>query len=134
MPNKTLDILFEQTTSAYWSITLLEKPTNWKTTLALHSNRTTGPATFDNSSTSSSEQKCSLTMPSPSKTCRKNLSLTPSTVNSDDSAEGSLMALQREHIREVLEKENGNKSASARTLGVERRKLYRMMNQHEIDT
>jgi len=49
------------------------------------------------------------------------------------SSEGSLMALQREHIVEVLEKENGNKSAAARALGVERRKLYRMMKQHRIE-
>ena len=47
--------------------------------------------------------------------------------------EGSLMALQREHIKEVLERENGNKSAAARILGVERRKLYRMMKQHGIE-
>ena len=43
------------------------------------------------------------------------------------------MALQRQHIKEVLEKENGNKSAAARILGVERRKLYRMMKEHGID-
>tara|TARA_R110002049_G_scaffold4601_5_gene32609 strand:- start:843902 stop:845239 length:1338 start_codon:yes stop_codon:yes gene_type:complete len=48
-------------------------------------------------------------------------------------AAGSLMSLQREHIIEVLEKENGNKSAAARILGVERRKLYRMMKEHGID-
>ena len=48
-------------------------------------------------------------------------------------AEGSLVALQREHIKEVLEKENGNKSAAARTLGVERRKLYRMLKQLGIE-
>lgn len=47
--------------------------------------------------------------------------------------EGTLMTLQREHIREVLEKEKGNKSAAARILGVERRKLYRMMKQHGIE-
>lgn len=48
--------------------------------------------------------------------------------------EGSLMALQRKHILEVLEQQNGNKSAAARILGVERRKLYRMMKQHGIDS
>ncbi len=46
---------------------------------------------------------------------------------------GSLMSLQRDHILEVLEQENGNKSAAARILGVERRKLYRMMKQHRIE-
>ncbi|QDV12871.1 Nitrogen regulation protein NR(I) [Rosistilla oblonga] len=47
--------------------------------------------------------------------------------------EGSLMTVQREHIAEVLARENGNKSAAARILGVERRKLYRMMKQHGIE-
>jgi len=55
-----------------------------------------------------------------------------STTSADEGAEGSLLALQREHIKEVLERENGNKSAAARILGVERRKLYRMMKQHGI--
>ncbi|TWT49261.1 Transcriptional regulatory protein ZraR [Rubripirellula amarantea] len=49
-------------------------------------------------------------------------------------SEGTLMTLQRQHIAEVLEKANGNKSAAARILGVERRKLYRMMKQHGIDS
>ncbi|QEG22667.1 sigma-54-dependent transcriptional regulator [Mariniblastus fucicola] len=48
-------------------------------------------------------------------------------------AAGSLMALQCQHIKDVLEQENGNKSAAARVLGVERRKLYRMMKQHGIE-
>lgn len=42
-------------------------------------------------------------------------------------AVGSLIALEREHIAEVLHREKGNKSKAARALGVERRKLYRMM-------
>ncbi|MEW4530004.1 sigma-54 dependent transcriptional regulator [Maioricimonas sp. JC845] len=46
---------------------------------------------------------------------------------------GSLMALQRDHILEVLKDVGGNKSAAARILGVERRKLYRMMKQHGIE-
>lgn len=58
-----------------------------------------------------------------------------STRNSkSDASEGSLLELQRQHITEVLERENGNKSAAARILGVERRKLYRMMKQHGIET
>ncbi|WP_283434191.1 sigma-54-dependent transcriptional regulator [Neorhodopirellula lusitana] len=52
----------------------------------------------------------------------------------DDVPQGSLISLQREHIKEVLEQENGNKSAAARVLGVERRKLYRMMKQHGLET
>lgn len=43
------------------------------------------------------------------------------------------MALQRDHILEVLKDVGGNKSAAARILGVERRKLYRMMKQHGIE-
>ncbi|MEZ6079850.1 MAG: helix-turn-helix domain-containing protein [Pirellulaceae bacterium] len=45
---------------------------------------------------------------------------------------GSLLALQRDHIAEVLQRENGNKSRAARALGIERRKLYRMMEKHGI--
>lgn len=44
----------------------------------------------------------------------------------------SLFALQRDHIAEVLRRENGNKSKAARALGIERRKLYRMMEKHGI--
>ncbi|TWT81351.1 Transcriptional regulatory protein ZraR [Planctomycetes bacterium CA13] len=47
-------------------------------------------------------------------------------------AVGSLIALEREHIAEVLHRENGNKSKAARALGVERRKLYRLMEKHGI--
>ncbi len=46
---------------------------------------------------------------------------------------GSLIALQRQHIGEVLQRENGNKSKAAKALGIERRKLYRMMEKHGID-
>ncbi len=53
--------------------------------------------------------------------------------HADADSEGSLVTLQRDHIKEVLEQENGNKSAAARILGVERRKLYRMMKQHGIE-
>lgn len=45
---------------------------------------------------------------------------------------GSLLTLQRDHIAEVLQRENGNKSKAARALGIERRKLYRMMEKHGI--
>lgn len=45
---------------------------------------------------------------------------------------GSLIVLQREHITEVLNRENGNKSKAAKALGIERRKLYRMMEKHGI--
>lgn len=45
---------------------------------------------------------------------------------------GSLFALQRDHITEVLQCENGNKSQAARALGIDRRKLYRLMQKHGI--
>lgn len=47
--------------------------------------------------------------------------------------DGSLMVLQRDHIADVLLRENGNKSKAARVLGIERRKLHRMMEKHGID-
>ena len=50
----------------------------------------------------------------------------------DEASIGSLIALQRAHITEVLQRENGNKSKAARALGIERRKLYRMMEKHGI--
>lgn len=43
------------------------------------------------------------------------------------------MVLQREHIQEVLNQEQGNKSSAARILGVVRRKLYRLMKRHGIE-
>ena len=46
---------------------------------------------------------------------------------------GSLITLERQHIAEVLQRENGNKSKAAKALGIERRKLYRMMEKHGID-
>lgn len=52
--------------------------------------------------------------------------------SSASSSVGSLIALEREHIAEVLHRENGNKSKAARALGIERRKLYRMMKKHGI--
>ncbi|WP_166824494.1 sigma-54-dependent transcriptional regulator [Thalassoroseus pseudoceratinae] len=58
----------------------------------------------------------------------------PSSEKADDGVpEHSLMALQRTHILKVLKEQNGNKSAAARVLGIERRKLYRMMKQHGIE-
>ncbi|QDT02136.1 Transcriptional regulatory protein ZraR [Rubripirellula lacrimiformis] len=45
---------------------------------------------------------------------------------------GSLVALERKHITEVLHRESGNKTRAARALGVERRKLYRMLAKHGI--
>ena len=46
--------------------------------------------------------------------------------------DGSLGALQRARIVEVLDQEDGNKSQAARVLGIDRRKLYRMMKQYGL--
>lgn len=46
--------------------------------------------------------------------------------------DGSLITLQRAHIAAVLQRENGNKSKAAKALGIERRKLYRMIEEHDI--
>ena len=47
---------------------------------------------------------------------------------------GSLISLERQHIAEVLQREKGNKSKAAKALGIERRKLYRMMEKHGIES
>ncbi|MDZ4780336.1 MAG: sigma-54 dependent transcriptional regulator [Planctomycetia bacterium] len=49
-------------------------------------------------------------------------------INSD-----ALSERQRLHIKEVLERERGNKSRAARVLGVSRRSLYRLLEKYEGD-
>lgn len=48
-------------------------------------------------------------------------------VNSDE-----LAAIERAHIVEVLRREGGNKARAARTLGVNRRSLYRLLEKYDI--
>jgi DNA-binding NtrC family response regulator len=43
-----------------------------------------------------------------------------------------LETLERAHIIEVLKRSKGNKAEAARTLGINRRSLYRMMEKHSI--
>ncbi|MCA8996718.1 MAG: sigma-54-dependent Fis family transcriptional regulator [Planctomycetaceae bacterium] len=44
-----------------------------------------------------------------------------------------LASLERNHIIAVLKRENGNKAKAARTLGIHRRKLYRLIERLKID-
>ena len=43
-----------------------------------------------------------------------------------------LGAIQRGKVVEVLRRESGNKSKAARALGVDRRKLYRLLEKYSI--
>ena len=48
-------------------------------------------------------------------------------------ADGDHLAdIQRAHILEVLKRERGNKARTARTLGINRRSLYRLLDKHRI--
>lgn len=40
--------------------------------------------------------------------------------------------IEKAHIVEVLERENGNKARAARALGIHRRKLYRLLERYEL--
>ena len=44
-----------------------------------------------------------------------------------------LSSIERAKIIEVLRRENGNKSRAARTLGIDRRKLYRLVEKYSIE-
>lgn len=50
-------------------------------------------------------------------------------INTDD-----LSSIERSKIVEVLRREGGNKSRAARVLGIDRRKLYRLVEKYGIDT
>lgn len=43
-----------------------------------------------------------------------------------------LGSLQKDHIAEILEREQGNKSRAARALGISRRALYRLLEKHGL--
>ena len=45
-----------------------------------------------------------------------------------------LASLEKNHIISVLQREQGNKAAAARALGIHRRKLYRLIERYGIDT
>ncbi|MFT7633753.1 MAG: transcriptional regulator of acetoin/glycerol metabolism [Mariniblastus sp.] len=57
-------------------------------------------------------------------------SSTSSTVPSHSQANFGL--LQRQHVISVLQASGGNKSKAARSLGVSRRTLYRLLDRHDI--
>ncbi len=44
-----------------------------------------------------------------------------------------LDAIERAHIIEILRQEHGNKARAARSLGIHRRKLYRLLDRYEIE-
>jgi DNA-binding NtrC family response regulator len=45
-----------------------------------------------------------------------------------------LATLERAKIVEVLRRERGNKTRAARSLGIDRRKLYRLVEKHRIES
>ncbi len=51
-----------------------------------------------------------------------------------DSQESDLDSLERLHIQKVYDAEKGNKARTARALRISRRKLYRLLEKHVIDT
>lgn len=48
-------------------------------------------------------------------------------------SEDDLASIERTHILEILTREKGNKSRTARALGVNRRSLYRLLEKYQID-
>ncbi len=42
--------------------------------------------------------------------------------------------IEKAHIVEVLEREQGNKARAARALGIHRRKLYRLLERYDLHT
>lgn len=54
-------------------------------------------------------------------------------VTSDDPSEPvSLEEVERRYLGRVMEAVNGNKTAAARILGIERKRLYRMLDRLEV--
>jgi transcriptional regulator of acetoin/glycerol metabolism len=45
-----------------------------------------------------------------------------------------LSSIERAKVIEVLRRERGNKTRAARALGIDRRKLYRLMEKYEVKT
>jgi DNA-binding NtrC family response regulator len=57
---------------------------------------------------------------------------TPSQVNDLSETTDDLAAIQRSKVVEVLRRQSGNKSKAARALGIDRRKLYRLLEKYAI--
>lgn len=58
----------------------------------------------------------------------------PAPTDRTESATDDLAAIERSHIIAVLQKEKGNKARAARSLGIHRRKLYRLIERFGIET
>jgi transcriptional regulator with PAS, ATPase and Fis domain len=52
----------------------------------------------------------------------------------DSEADGDLASLTRAHVVQTLRRENGNKLRAAKSLGVTRRSLYRLLEKYQVDT
>ena len=52
--------------------------------------------------------------------------------NSQIDDEGTLAAIERAHVLEMLDQEHGNKTRTAKALGITRRSLYRLLDKYGI--
>lgn len=59
---------------------------------------------------------------------------TSSAPSIDGTADRSLASMERAHLIEVMQRERGNKARAARTLGVNRRSLYRLLERYGLST
>jgi transcriptional regulator of acetoin/glycerol metabolism len=55
------------------------------------------------------------------------------TANGAPRAPDSLEEIERAHVCEVLQRENGNKARAARALGINRRSLYRLLEKYGLE-
>jgi len=68
----------------------------------------------------------------PPELCEHHESVSPSAEPTTGDHETDLASIKRAHILEVLRSENGNKARCAKSLGVSRRTLYRLLEKYDI--